>query len=308
LKESSIHISDISYYLGDNCIQTRELIKDDEKYNKFISRAGFWSTHKVNKNSDFDSFLIKQSKENKQKLAKIQMVLVCTSTPLSVSNYTIEKLLKYLNLSEETPNHFVIEACTGWSKLMVLANILREKYKNILVICYDMYSIIDPSKNMKTYTIFSDAISITYLETSKRRGGLRYIDSIEYSNFDLSKTLEINFDENNLLNIKMDGNNLLLAVLATVPKLTFDLVKSNNISIEQINNLYFHQGSKIVCQSLAEKLGLTSNFFFLEKEGNCTSSSIPLLIKKYEPLRRGLTLFITFGMGYKINISLWDYE
>ena len=79
----------------------------------------------------------------------------------------------------------------------------------------------------------------------------------------------------------MDGMRTWAFVNSTVPKQVRRLLKRNQMTLEEIDFVLFHQGSKLVIESLAKVLGVTDGQMFsnLEKIGNISSASIPIALK-----------------------------
>jgi 3-oxoacyl-[acyl-carrier-protein] synthase-3 len=183
---------------------------------------------------------------------------------------------------------------------------------NILIVNADIYSKLTPSGNPSLSTLFSDCISISVLgneigtESSFNLGEL--IDFVEYSDDNLSKLLYIS--QNDPLEIDllhMNGAKLLNSTLIYLPQIVEKLFDKNALVTSNINTWLVHQGSRVVCESVIDSLGLVGiDSFQFKNIGNCVSASIPVYIKNFLGKdNSGTTCILTFGMGFSINVGLW---
>jgi 3-oxoacyl-[acyl-carrier-protein] synthase-3 len=308
-----MRIEVIDYYLGSKEIENREII-DPKNWDRFISRAGFLKTFKVADSDEFEHWLENNYFFSSNYSSLITHVIYCSSTPRSVLELSAVKITKMLKLSEKVITFDLNEACTGFSKALYLGSSIidRNPDANILIVNADIYSKLTPSGNPSLSTLFSDCISISVLgneigtESSFNLGEL--IDFVEYSDDNLSKLLYIS--QNDPLEIDllhMNGAKLLNSTLIYLPQIVEKLFDKNALVTSNINTWLVHQGSRVVCESVIDSLGLVGiDSFQFKNIGNCVSASIPVYIKNFLGKdNSGTTCILTFGMGFSINVGLW---
>lgn len=189
------------------------------------------------------------------------------------------------------------DGCTGFVRALILAESLLESSVSpaVTIICGEVYSryISDDSSSAP---IFSDAVSQIRLVTGpgfriKSRALLNSLG--DYRSISLSRN-ESNFE------FEMEGAKVLNWVSRNARRISTDLTAGDAFSLRDIDMWFFHQGSKIVVESVAKSLGLAGDdHFWASSLGNTASSSIPigLILASNRVLKSQSIGLLAFGVG-----------
>jgi 3-oxoacyl-[acyl-carrier-protein] synthase-3 len=85
-----------------------------------------------------------------------------------------------------------------------------------------------------------------------------------------------------------------------VPKDVKNVLRKNEIDIQEVDTFVFHQGSKFVVNTIIKKLGIDPNKapFMIRNYGNTVSSSIPILLENLLTNPKAKILLLSgFGVG-----------
>lgn len=230
---------------------------------------------------------------------KIKSLILCTQNPdnngLPHNSSLIHRKLK---LSDNVACFDLSQGCAGYLYGIVATQpFLKEGDYGLLFTC-DPYSKIINENNFNTDIIFGDAATLTILK--KNQKGKNIID-YEFFNFGDDYSAIIN---NN--GLKMDGKKVMQFCTTVVPEKINKFLKERNLNIESIDQFYFHQGSKFIVEKIFQKLGIlkNKNFPFISNLGNTVSSTIPILMKKYNFKKKKKILICGFGVGLSVSIGL----
>lgn len=84
------------------------------------------------------------------------------------------------------------------------------------------------------------------------------------------------------------------------------LARKNNVALGEIDRFLFHQGSRIIIETIADRLGIDSGKvpFGIEEIGNTIGSTIPLLLQEELDGEANLIAISGFGVGLSWASSL----
>ena len=87
---------------------------------------------------------------------------------------------------------------------------------------------------------------------------------------------------NNDVKLSMNGSKMFMFTVSNIPKNVIELLNKSKINISKIKKFFFHQGSKIILDSLQASLKLPKEKVFnnLKYLGNTVSSTIPISLKQ----------------------------
>ena len=108
----------------------------------------------------------------------------------------------------------------------------------------------------------------------------------------------------------MNGPEVFRFVLMNVPKAVRELLAQEELTLDDIDLVFFHQASAMVLDHLSKMLALPAEKVprNLESTGNTVSATIPLLMRECEEngtLTKGkLCLLVGFGVGFSWAASL----
>lgn len=99
----------------------------------------------------------------------------------------------------------------------------------------------------------------------------------------------------------MNGPEVFNFTSEVVPDFTKDIVKKNNLNIDDIDQFVFHQANAYMLNFMRKRLKIASENFFIDLEdgGNTVSCTIPIALKKYSQLiyEKSKIVIIGFGVG-----------
>lgn len=225
--------------------------------------------------------------------------------------------------------------CSGYVYGLGLAKGLIETGQagNVLLITAETYSKFIHPGDKSVRTLFGDAGSATYIESSKCSD--EFIGPFIYGTDGKgSKNLivpqgafrrpaqtappEIYTDEygnkRSAEKLYMNGSEVFTFSLLTVPKLIIDLLTKSEKNAEQVDLYVFHQANKFMLEALQKKCKIPKEKFFIsfENVGNTVSCTIPIALneaKKSGILKSGMTVMLVgFGVGYSWGATLLKWN
>lgn len=108
---------------------------------------------------------------------------------------------------------------------------------------------------------------------------------------------------NNDVKLSMNGSKMFMFTVSNIPKNVIELLNKSKINISKIKKFFFHQGSKIILDTLQASLKLPKEKVFnnLKYLGNTVSSTIPISLKQANDKNKirsnDLLLLSGFGVG-----------
>lgn len=192
------------------------------------------------------------------------------------------------------------QGCSGFVQALSLSSKLVEQFKNVVIVCADTYrSKLDPI-DRSTSLLFSDAASATWISSEPILNILAesHFTDGSGSNFLFHKVPAYNKKEF----LCMAGADVLLFAKKCVPAEIRIALDRSGIDSSEVSRWFMHQASKLVLDSLDQRIappvGVERN---LEQIGNTVSSSIPILMKNYlYELDEGINVLCGFGVGLSI--------
>jgi 3-oxoacyl-[acyl-carrier-protein] synthase III len=265
---------------------------------------------------------------------EIDAIIFCTQTPdyLMPSNSCL--LHKELDLAEKVLAFDFNLACSGYIYGLAIAQGLFEMgmIRNALLINADTYSKLIHSGDRATRLLFGDGASVTLLKTCEQgEKGLIGVNCLTfgkgYHNFIVpaggfrlpksSVTNKKKIDKNGNLttdeHIFMNGAGILGFVNTMVPQAVNDLLNKCQMTIQDIDLVFFHQGSKVAINTLGRKLKIPKEKIYsnLERCGNLVSASIPVAIQEAKQegvLKSGdCILLVGFGVGLSYGSAILNF-
>ncbi|MDO1502125.1 beta-ketoacyl-ACP synthase III [Winogradskyella maritima] len=242
----------------------------------------------------------------------IELVIVATATPdmkaASTAAYTATKIGAVNAFSYDLE-----AACSSFLFGMSTASAFIEsgKYKNVLLIGADKNSSFINYKDRATCIIFGDGAGAVLFEPNKDGLGLQ--DEILRSNGDGREFLQATYGgssnpitadtfEEGSHYVFQDGKTVFKNAVFNMADVSERILKRNNLTNEDISWLVAHQANKRIIDATANRINLHEDkvMMNIEKYGNTTSATLPLLLNDYESqLKKGDKLiFAAFGGGF----------
>jgi 3-oxoacyl-[acyl-carrier-protein] synthase-3 len=216
-------------------------------------------------------------------------------------------------------------ACSGFLYGMSTASMYIEsgRYKKILLIGADKMSSIVDYTDRKTCIIFGDGAGAALFEPSENEFGFE--DSYLRSNGLGRDSLNIKaggslhpFDENTFAegghNIIQDGQTVFKNAVKNMADAAEKVMIQNNLTGDDIAYLLPHQANKRIIDATARRMNLSEDRILMniEKYGNTTAATLPLLLSDYESkFSKGDKLvFAAFGGGFTWGAVYltWNYN
>lgn len=229
-----------------------------------------------------------------------------------------------LGLSENTACIDFYHGCPGWviSMSSVVAMVSTGNLQRVLLLDGDTVTKMQYSNDREEYPLFGDAGTATALEYDPEAApmyfniGTKSEDAVSlirpfggYRNPYTAETLQRELDMrsgkiSDFSSVgKMDGMDVFSFAITKVPKSLKKICSQYGIEIEEIDNLFLHQANKLIIESIAKRVKISSEKapLSLVNYGNTVAASIPLTMvtERHETLstKKQKNLACAFGTG-----------
>ncbi|MFZ1808811.1 MAG: beta-ketoacyl-ACP synthase III [Cyclobacteriaceae bacterium] len=219
----------------------------------------------------------------------------------------------------------VSAACSGFIYALTTGAKYIETgmHKKVIVIGGDKMSSILDYTDRTTCIIFGDGAGCVLLEPSKDETGI--IDSIHKSDGSGAQYLHIKAGgskkpaSHESIDAKehyvyQEGSAVFKFAVTNMADIAAKIMERNNLKAEDVNWLAPHQANKRIIDATASRMGISEETVMMniERYGNTTAGTIPLLLWDYEKqLKKGDNLIIAaFGGGFtwgSIYVR-WSYD
>jgi 3-oxoacyl-[acyl-carrier-protein] synthase-3 len=255
---------------------------------------------------------------------EIDLVLMATAT----SDMPVASTGVYVATAIGATNAFAYDlqaACSSFLYGMstAAAYIQSGRYKKVLLIGADKMSSIVDYKDRATCIIFGDGAGAVLFEPNYEGYGLQdeYLRSDGVGRDFLKipaggSILPTSIDtvNDNMHNIIQDGKTVFKYAVTNMADASELILKRNNLTNEDVNWLVPHQANKRIIDATAHRMNLEDAkvLMNIEKYGNTTSATLPLVLYDFEHLlKKGDTIiFAAFGGGFtwgSIYLT-WAYD
>jgi 3-oxoacyl-[acyl-carrier-protein] synthase-3 len=201
--------------------------------------------------------------------------------------------------------------CSGFIYGLAVANSFIESssLKQIIVVAGDTYRKNINPVDRSTFLLFSDAVSATLVESKESSQILGFDfggDGINFDDISLAK----NNSKASSPDFYMNGSKVFQFTQKSIPNSVNRVLTRNSTKIEELKLVIFHQASRIVLDTLNEKVALNYSQISetISKFGNTGSASIPITLSEYlkfSSLKPGdLVLLSGFGIGLSFGSVL----
>lgn len=311
-------ITAVGGYLPDYVLSNKILETMVETNDEWITtRTGIKERRILKEEGKGTSFLaIKAAEDLIQKTGlnpeEIDLVIVSTATPdmkaASTAAYTATQIGAVNAFSYDLE-----AACSSFLFGMSTAAAYIEsgRYKKILLIGADKNSSFINYKDRATCIIFGDGAGAVLFEPNEEGLGLQ--DELLRSNGEGRDFLQATyggssypmtqeaFDEGKHY-VFQDGRTVFKNAVFNMADVAERILKRNNLTNNDISWLVAHQANKRIIDATAQRINLEEEkvMMNIEKYGNTTSATLPLLLNDYESqLKKGDNLiFAAFGGGF----------
>lgn len=243
---------------------------------------------------------------------EIDMVVCCTITGDFIFPATANVLCDKIG-AKNAWGFDLGAACSGFLFGMEVGSKMVEsgKYKKVLVVGGDKMSSIIDYTDRNTCIIFGDGLGAVLLEPNT--DGYGVIDSVLHSDGSGRQFLHqkaggslkppthetIDAGEHY---VYQDGKVVFKFAVTNMADVTHQIIERNKLKPEDVAWLVPHQANLRIIDATAERINLDKNkvMINIEKYGNTTNGTLPLLLWDYEKqLKKGDNLILsTFGGGF----------
>jgi 3-oxoacyl-[acyl-carrier-protein] synthase III len=204
-------------------------------------------------------------------------------------------------------------ACSGFIYALTTGAKFIESgtYKKIIIVGGDKMSSIINYKDRTTCIIFGDGAGAVMLEPTTEDVGV--MDSIHRSDGSGAQYLNmrgggsripasIESVQANQHFVFQEGSTVFKFAVTNMADISAKIMERNNLTGEDVSWLVPHQANKRIIDATASRMGITDDkvMMNIERYGNTTAGTIPLLLWDYEKhLKKGDNLIIAaFGGGF----------
>ncbi len=253
---------------------------------------------------------------------EIDFLIFC-STEFDHYTPTTSAILQHrLNLSNNIGSVDIVSSCTGFIHSISHAKGLIEAndHKNVLLLCVSTLTKTFHKKDANSQFLFGDAATAILISNRKEEGIGKFIHGTDGGRSDYimirdggarnelttnSFLEDVNEYGNTTCNANffMNGTGVFLFGLKTVPNIINNILRKNNISIEEIDYFVLHQANEFLLKALQKKLGIPDEKFIIHMQntGNTVAATIPIALNclmKTRNLKKGDKILIAaFGTG-----------
>ena len=256
--------------------------------------------------------------------AEIDAVIVATTTP----DMPVAATAVYVATQIGAVNAFAYDlqaACSGFLYGMstCAAYVQSGRYKKVLLIGADKMSSIIDYTDRATCIIFGDGAGAVLFEPNHEGLGLQdeflRSDGIgrEYLKIDAGGSIlpsSAETVENRQHYVFQDGKTVFKYAVTGMADVSEKIMERNNLTHDDVDWLLAHQANRRIIDATASRMGLDDSkvLINIEKYGNTTSATLPLLLSDFEhKFKKGDNLiFAAFGGGFTWgSIFLkWAYD
>lgn len=243
---------------------------------------------------------------------EIDLILVATATPDSMVASTAAFVASEIGATNAFA-YDLLAACSSFLFGMSTASSYIEsgRYKKVLLIGADKMSSIINYKDRTTCIIFGDGAGAVLFEPNTEGLGLqdeylradgsgRQFLGMEAGGSILPATHET-VDANQHY-IFQDGKTVFKFAVSNMADVAEKIMVRNNLKDSDVSWLVPHQANKRIIDATARRMGLDASkvLMNIERYGNTTSATLPLLLSDYEnKFKKGDNLvFAAFGGGF----------
>lgn len=323
-------ITAVGAYLPEHRLTNAELETMVDTNDEWITaRTGIKERRILKEKDKGTSFLaIEAARDLMQKKnldpAEIDLVLVGSATP----DMPVAATAVYVASEIGAVNAFAYDlqaACSNFLYGMSTAARYIEsgRYKKVLLIGADKMSSIIDYEDRTTCIIFGDGAGAVLFEPSEEGFGLQdeYLRSDgrgrAYLKIEAGGSLLPASEEtvrNKQHYVFQDGKSVFKFAVSNMADVAARIMERNDLSHEDVDWLVPHQANKRIIDATAKRMGLDASkvMMNIERYGNTTSATLPLLLYDYEKqLKKGDNLvFAAFGGGFTWGAIYltWAYD
>ena len=332
-----LNIKSIDYYLPENILSNEDMKKENPHWDieKVSEKSGVFNRHIASKDQTAYDLSLKACANlvETNELNDIDGIIFCTQSPDYIMPSNSFLLHRDLGLDRDVFCFDFNHACAGYiySLKMSEAFMRANMAKKILLVNADTYSKYIHEKDRSTRVLFGDAAAVTLVEREDDGRGIIDIDigsdgngwnkfwieaggmRMPKSEYTSKETSDRGGNIKTKEKISMDGMGVWSFINSVAPKQIKNMLEKNSISIDDIDQIIFHQASKMTLDSVVRSLKLDKDkvFININNLGNTVSASIPIALKdaidEKKVSRGSLVILSGFGVGLSYWTIIMEY-
>ncbi len=320
------YIKGISYYLPENIVSNNDLVKDFPEWdvNKIALKVGVNQRHIAKENETAgdlaEKAALKLFQEYNISPTDIDFIMLCTQSPDYFLPTTACILQDRLGIPTKSGALDYNLGCSGCIYGLALAKglIISGLAKNILLLTAETYNKYIHPSDKSNKSIFGDGAAACLIS----RDGFAEIGDFSFGTdgsgadnlivrtgaarikeatglYDIDEEGRIKYDDY----LYMNGSAIFNFTLEKVPILMKEVLKNNNLSIEDVDFYLFHQANKFMLNTIRKVCAIPKEKFYinLENTGNTVSSTVLIGLKdslEKEFIKSSQNVMIAgFGVG-----------
>jgi len=311
-------ITAVAGYVPDYILSNQELEKMVDTTDEWImSRTGIKERHILKEpgkaTSDMASAAVLElCKKRGISPDEIDLLICATVTPDMVFPATANIICDKIGATKAW-SYDIGAACSGFLYSLVTGAqfIQNGTYKKVVIVGADKMSSILDYEDRATCVIFGDGAGTVLLEATEEEVGIQ--DFVLKTNGAGRQHLHMKAGgslmpashetvDKKLHYVYQEGQAVFKHAVYNMAEVSVDIMKRNNLTSENIDYLVSHQANKRIIEATAERMGLAPEkvLMNIERYGNTTAGTIPLLLWDYEKLfKKGDSLILSaFGGGF----------
>ena len=254
----------------------------------------------------------------------IDLLIVGTVTPDFLFPSTSNIICSKLGM-KNTWGYDLTAACSGFLFALSTATQFIEsgRYKKVIVVGADKMSSIIDYQDRATCVIFGDGGGAVLLEPTEEGNGVQdfilHADGAGGQYLNMMGGGSVNPSSHTTVDNKMhfvhqEGQSVFKHAVVNMAEVSARIMEKNNLTADDISWLVPHQANKRIVDATANRMGLSPEkvMMNIERYGNTTAGTIPLLLWDYEKqLKKGDNLILAaFGGGFTWGAVYlrWDYN
>ena len=267
------------------------------------------------------SELLKKTKTDPK---EVDLLIVATVTPDMPFPSTANLVADMVGATNSF-SYDISAACSGFLYALTTGAKFIESgtHKKVVIVGGDKMSSIINYKDRATCIIFGDGCGAVMLEPTTEAVGV--IDSVLKSDGSGAQYLSMPAGgsripathasvEANLHYAQQEGATVFKFAVTNMAEISAEVMQRNNLTSNDVTWLVPHQANKRIIDATASRMGITDDkvMMNIEKYGNTTAGTLPLLMWDYEKrLKKGDNLILAaFGGGFTWGAIYlkWAYD
>lgn len=320
-------IQAISYYLPEKVVTNEQIVQEFPTWTveKINIKIGIKERHITADDETAADIAVRSAEKLFAEYAieknTIDYLIFCTQNPDYILPTTACIIQDRLGLETTIGAVDINLGCSGWIYGLSVAKgmIMGGMATRVLLLTAETYSKHMHPKDKSNRTIFADGAAATLIGTDGlagignfcfgtdgqgaenlivKTGGARHrkpLNDLQFDDFGNPRSSDY---------LYMNGTEILNYTLDRIPSLVSELLKKNDLEIDDIDLHVYHQANKYLANLQRRKLRIPEGkyYCFYENVGNTVSSTIPIAIKEAindGTIRKGYKVMsVAQGLGY----------